>query len=87
MKSKLTLTLTAALIGLAALSAKAAYSEGLNCANWSFNTPGCSAYIDRANKAPVNTAALNSKQEPANCASWSFNTPGCSAYIERKSVN
>jgi len=83
MKSKLALSLTVAFIGLAALSAKAAYSDGLSCSDWSFNTPGCSAYIERTNKAPASVAAQDNKQQLASCADWSFNTPGCSAYIER----
>ena len=82
MKSKLTLTLTAAFIGLAALSAKAAYSDGLSCSDWSFNTPGCSANIEITNKAPASAATQGIKQELASCSDWSFNTPGCSANIE-----
>ena len=83
MKSKLALSLTMAFVGLAALSAKAAYSDGLSCADWSFNTPGCSAYIEGANRAPASSTAQDNKQQLASCADWSFNTPGCSAYIEK----
>ena len=83
MKSKLVLTLTAAFVGLAALSAKAAYSDGLSCSDWSFNTPGCSAYIEVTNQATASAAAYDIKQELASCSDWSFNKPGCSAYIVR----
>ena len=80
MKSKFALTLTVAFVGLAALSAKSAYSDGLSCSDWSFNTPGCSAYIEKTNSAPASAAAQNNKQQLA-CSDWSFNNPGCSAYI------
>ena len=83
MKSKLALSLTVAFVGLAALSAKSAYSDGLSCSDWSFNTPGCSAHIERTNKAPARAAAQDNKQQLASCSDWSFNTPGCSAYIEK----
>ena len=46
MKNKLASTLTVAFIGLAALSAKSAYSDDLACTDWSFNTPGCPALIN-----------------------------------------
>jgi hypothetical protein len=83
MKSKLALTLTVAFVGLAALSAKSAYSDGLACSDWSFNTPGCSAHIERTNKAPASATAQDNKPQLASCSDWSFNTPGCSAYIDR----
>lgn len=83
MKSKLALTLTAAFIGLATLSAKSAYSDGLSCSDWSFNTPGCAANIEKTNKAPASATAQDNKQQLASCSDWSFNTPGCSAYIEK----
>ena len=83
MKSKFALTLTVAFVGLAALSAKSAYSDGLACSDWSFNTPGCSAHIEKTNKAPVSAAVQDSKQQLASCSDWSFNAPGCSANIER----
>ncbi|BAN34298.1 hypothetical protein SCD_n00449 [Sulfuricella denitrificans skB26] len=46
MKSKFARTLTVAFVGLAAPSAKSAYNDGLSCSDWSFNTPGCSAYVN-----------------------------------------
>lgn len=49
MKSKFALSLTVAFAGLAALSIKPAYSDELFCSDWSFNTPGCPAYIERKN--------------------------------------
>lgn len=39
MKRKFALTLTVAVVGLAAMSAKSAYSDGLSCSDWSFNIP------------------------------------------------
>ena len=82
MRNKVASTLAVAFIGLAALSAKSAYSDGLSCSDWSFNTPGCSAHIESTNKAPA-SAAQDNKQQLASCSDWSFNTPGCSAYLER----
>ena len=83
MKSKVALTLTAAFVGLAVLSAKSAYSDGLSCSDWSFNTQDCSAHIEKTSKAPVSATAQDNKPQLASCSDWSFNTPGCSAYIEK----
>ena len=80
MKRKFALTLTVAFVGLAALSAKSAYSGDLSCSDWSYNTPGCSAHIERTDKAPASVAAQDNKQQLA-CSDWSYNTPGCSVYI------
>ena len=80
MKSKLALSLTVAFVGLAALSAKSAYSDGQSCSDWSFNTPGCSAYIEKTNSVSASVPAQSDKQQLA-CSDWSFNTPGCSAHI------
>ncbi|HUX62426.1 hypothetical protein [Sulfuricella sp.] len=83
MKSKFAWTLTVAFVGLAALSAKSAYSDGLSCSDWSFNTSGCSAHIEKTSQAPASATAQGNKQQLASCSDWSFNTPGCSANIER----
>ena len=83
MKSKFALSLTVAFAGLAALSIKPAYSDELFCSDWSFNTPGCPAHIERTNKIPAGVTTQDDKQQLASCADWSFNTPGCPAHIER----
>ncbi len=82
MKNKVASTLAVAFIGLAALSAKSAYSDGLSCSDWNFNTPGCSASIENTHKAPASAGQYN-KQQLASCSDWSFNAPGCSANIEK----
>lgn len=82
MKSKFALSLTVAFVGLAAISATPAYSDALFCSDWSFNTQGCAAYIEKTNKAPTGAAAQD-KQQLASCSDWSFNDPGCSAFIEK----
>lgn len=81
MKNKFASTLAVAFIGLAAMSAKSAYSGDLACADWSFNNPGCSAHVEWTNKAP--TSAPRDNKQLASCADWSFNTPDCSANIEK----
>lgn len=83
MKSKLALTMTVAFVGLAALAARSAHSAGLGCSDWSFNTPGCPAHIEKTNKAPAVASAEGDKQQPASCSDWSFNAPGCQAHIVR----
>ncbi len=86
MKSKFVWTLTVAFIGLAALSAKSAYSADLSCSDVSFNTQGCSAHIAKTNKAPAGATSQNNGQQLAACSDLSFNTPGCSARIEKEKL-
>ena len=78
--SKLLKLAALALVSASALTAQVAFADGASCSDWSFNNPGCSAYIKPSEKKAE--AIVTASAERTSCADWSFNDSGCSAYIK-----
>lgn len=79
--NKLLKLATLLLFSSVAITAQVASAdEGAFCTNWSYNDPGCSAYLKPSGmKAGANEKA---KVEAATCDDWSYNDPACSAYLK-----
>lgn len=63
-------------------------ADGASCSDWSYNNPGCPAYIKAPTKTadatpPMKVAENNTKRSSTGtlCADWSYNDPSCPAYI------
>ena len=79
--NKLSKLAALALFSAATFTTQAALADGLSCADWSFNNPGCSAYLKPTEKKAE--AIVTASAGGTLCSDWSFNDSGCAAYIRR----